>query len=353
MTLTGRERVQRALEHRDHDRVPRFDVFWPETLKRFRDEGMTGNPDDLFGFDMAKISHYAPVPFPGRHEIIHEDEETVSFINNYGARQRRWKNRSGVPEHLGCECVRPDIWHERFKPRFASPSVDLETLKARYKTESEADRWICVGTRGVFSFVQTLVGDEVLLMAMAEQPQWTTDMFETVTGAFIAMVQQVLDTGLKIDGLWTADDQAYRNGPFMSPAMYREQIWPSHKRLADFAHANGMKMILHTDGDVRMLLDYFLEAGIDALQPLEAKAGLDVRELGPTIGNRVSLFGNIDMTVATTNDREKVESEVITKLRAGMATRGYLYHSDHSVPPGVSLQTYQLIHEILDREANY
>lgn len=352
-TLTSRQRLQRALEHRDHDRVPRYDAFWTETLARFIDEGLAGRPDDAFGFDMDKISHYAPVPFPGRHEVIHEDADTVAFVNAYGVRQRRWKNRSGVPEHLGCECVTPDIWRKTFKPRFADPFVDLDQLKARHAVAYDAARWICVGTRGVFSFVQTLVGDDVLLMAMADDPQWTIDMFQTVTGAFIAMLQKALDAGLEIDGLWVADDQAYRNGPFMSPAMYRQQIWPCHKRLADFAHVNEMDMILHTDGDVRMLIDDFLAAGINALQPLEAKAGLDVRLLAPTIGDRVSLFGNIDMTVAITNDRAKVEYEVTEKLRAGMKTRGYIYHSDHSVPPQVSLATYRFIHDVLDREGNY
>ena len=130
-------------------------------------------------------------------------------------------------------------------------------------------------------------------------------------------------------------------------------IWPEHKRLVEWTHAHGMKFIYHTDGDVRGFLDLFVEAGFDCLQPLEAKAGMDVRQLAPQYGRQLSFFGNIDMTVAIRRDRAELEHEVKTKLAAGMANRGYAYHSDHSVPPQVSWATYQHIIALLDKYGNY
>jgi len=114
-----------------------------------------------------------------------------------------------------------------------------------------------------------------------------------------------------------------------------------------------MKFIYHTDGDVRPLIPSLIDTGADCLQPLEAKAGMDIRELVPQYGDRLSFFGNIDMTVANTNDRERVEHEVRSKLEAGMSTSGYLYHSDHSVPPGGSWETYQFIVELVERHGYY
>ena len=114
-----------------------------------------------------------------------------------------------------------------------------------------------------------------------------------------------------------------------------------------------MKFIYHTDGDVRGFLDLFVEAGFDCIQPMEAKAGMDVRELAPQYGKRLSFFGNINMVVAATGDRDAVEHEVRTKLEAGMANKGYAYYSDHSVPPTVSWETYRFIIELLDRYGGY
>jgi uroporphyrinogen-III decarboxylase len=114
-----------------------------------------------------------------------------------------------------------------------------------------------------------------------------------------------------------------------------------------------MKFIFHTDGDVNRVLDLYLAAGFDCLQPLEAKAGMDVRTLAPRYGDRLSLWGNINVMVMGSNDREQIEEEVRTKLEAGKACHGYLYHSDHSVPPQTSWQTYLFIIELLDRYGRY
>ena len=57
--------------------------------------------------------------------------------------------------------------------------------------------------------------------------------------------------------------------------------------------------------------------------------------------------------VMMTNDRAKIEEEVRSKLAAGMATKSYIYHSDHSVPPQVSWETYQFIIGLLDKYGRY
>ena len=106
-------------------------------------------------------------------------------------------------------------------------------------------------------------------------------------------------------------------------------------------------------GDINSLLDLFIAAGIDMIQPMEAKANMDVRKLAPTHGQRLAFFGNIDMAAAGTNDRDAIEHEVRTKLAAGMAAKAYAYHSDHSVPPTVSWHTYRFILELLDRHGRY
>ena len=61
----------------------------------------------------------------------------------------------------------------------------------------------------------------------------------------------------------------------------------------------------------------------------------------------------VEWTHAIRGDRDELEHEVRTKLAAGMANHGYSYHSDHSVPPQVSWDTYQFIIELLNRHGNY
>ena len=80
---------------------------------------------------------------------------------------------------------------------------------------------------------------------------------------------------------------------------------------------------------------------------------MDIRKIGPTHGKVMTWMGNIDAMVLGTNDKQQIEAEVRSKLEAGMANNGYIYHSDHSVPPGVSLESYKFVIELLDRFGNY
>jgi uroporphyrinogen-III decarboxylase len=135
--------------------------------------------------------------------------------------------------------------------------------------------------------------------------------------------------------------------------MYRELIWPDHKRLADWAHAHRMKFIYHTDGDVNAVIDLYVEAGFDCYQPIEAKAGIDIRRLAPKYGDRLAFFGNIDVMIMGSNDKARIEQEIAAKFAAGKATRGYIYHSDHSVPPTVSWDSYQFVMQMVEKYGGY
>jgi uroporphyrinogen decarboxylase len=197
------------------------------------------------------------------------------------------------------------------------------------------------------------MGDEITLMAMAEDPEWIIDVSRTFTDIMLQNLDLAMSTGIEPDGLWIYGDMAFKTATMCSPAMYRELIWPDHKRLADWAHARGMKFIYHTDGNVNGVMDLYLQAGFDCLQPLEAKASMDIRNLCPKYGDRLSFFGNIDVMVMATNDPERIEHEIASKLQAGKATRSYAYHSDHSVPPSVSWKTYQHIVRLVEKYGNY
>jgi uroporphyrinogen decarboxylase len=114
-----------------------------------------------------------------------------------------------------------------------------------------------------------------------------------------------------------------------------------------------MKFIYHTDGDVNGVMDLYREAGFDCLQPLECKARMDIRNLVPKYGDEMTFFGNIDVMAMIGNDLGEIEAEVVSKFAAGKEKKGYIYHSDHSIPPQVSWQTYQSLIEMVQKHGNY
>jgi uroporphyrinogen decarboxylase len=348
-TLTSRERVNRALSRQDHDRVPRRDGPWPETLERWEHEGFEGDFQEWLGSDLDGICWSWPKPFPGQREIVSEDEDTQVIRDEMGKVQRTWKHKFGTPDHISFDCDSREKWEMVYKPGLLSHDVHLDVTeaKASFDRARKQNQWTYLASIESFEAIRQLMGDEVTLMSMAEDPEWIRDLSITYTDLVLRDYEATLEAGAEPDGIWVFGDIGYSRGPFFSPQMYRELIWPDHKRMGDWAHTHGM------NGDIRPLIPSLIDTGADCLQPLEAKAGMDIRELVPQYGDRLSFFGNIDMTVAITNDRELVEHEVRSKLEAGMSIKGYLYHSDHSVPPQVSWETYQFIVELVDRYGKY
>ena len=127
----------------------------------------------------------------------------------------------------------------------------------------------------------------------------------------------------------------------MSPDMYREIIQPYHKRTFDYAKSHDLPIVVHSCGYVAPLVPGLLEAGIDCLQVIEVKAGMDLLKLHRDYGDRLSFMGGIDVRTLYTNDRRDVDRELETKIPTVMQGYGYVIHSDHSIPDTVEYDTYR------------
>jgi len=356
--LTSRERVNRMMERKDHDRIPRHESFWPETITRWQSEGLAGDTEtvlQLLQSDFHGLCWCWPSVFPGEERTVSEDAKTKIIRDAQGKIVRYWKHKSGTPEHLGFECDSPGIWEKTFKPSLLANAmqIDVDAVANAYRKGRAGDKWTFLTGVEPFEETRSLMGDEISLMAMIEEPEWVRDVAVTFTDVILRNFDAALSTGIKPDGLWIYGDMAFKTSTMCSPSLYRELIWPEHKRLADWAHAHGMKFIFHTDGDINSVIDLYIEAGFDCLQPLECKANMDIRNLSPRYGDRLSFFGNIDIMVMMTNEIDRIESEISAKLAAGKSAHGYVYHSDHSVPPQVSWETYQEVMQLVDRYGSY
>jgi uroporphyrinogen decarboxylase len=361
-TLTSRERVSRALTRRQPDRVPIYDRFWFETECDFRDRlgcpfpaGTTWANANAYGhvhgtlwehFDMDLLE----VGWPDYRlrmidpEVIDESDEWVLHRDGNGAVLRWWKHKMGTPEHVDYTVVTPDAWAAvKSQLSVTRDRIRWDEFRPLYCRARDAERFVCYGTVEPFEIVKDVLGHEVMLMAMIEYPDWLHEVFDTYTTMAIRLFELNEAEGMPCDGAFVYGDIAYRNGPFMSPAHYREFLQPYHRRFFDEFARRGMPVIYHSDGDIRMVTDDLIDAGVSAIQPMENSAGMDLRELAPVYGERLAFVGNIDVKVMLTNDADRVREEVRSKLAAAMPYSGYMYHSDHSVPPGVTMETYETV----------
>jgi uroporphyrinogen decarboxylase len=100
-------------------------------------------------------------------------------------------------------------------------------------------------------------------------------------------------------------------------------------------------VIMHSCGYVAPLVPGMVAAGIDCLQVIEVKAGMDLIDLYRKFGEVLSFMGGIDVRVLYTNDRAIINRELESKIPAVMPKFGYVLHSDHSIPSDVHPENYE------------
>ena len=268
-----------------------------------------------------------------------KDEYTIS-TSPWGVTFRNWKHTGGVPEFLDFTIKDPDSWADakaRMQP--GRDRVNWDYLKANYPKWREQGAWISAAFWFGFDVTHSwAVGTERLLITMAEQPEWVADMFNTYLDLDLALFDMVWEEGYHFDEINWPDDMGYKNKPFFSTRMYRELLKPVHKRAADWAHAKGVKVRLHSCGFIKPLIPDLIDIGIEMLNPVEVKAGMDPIALKEEFGDRLGFHGGLNAVLY--NKPEALWEEMRRVIPVMKHGGGYIISSDHSVPETVSLEQF-------------
>lgn len=367
--MTSRERFKAALTGADMDRVPMYELcFWPETLERWRGEGLPGDvtPQEYFELDRVGFFAYdATLGLPGG--VVESEGCTTVTSDGDGVFYRTIAGSYSTPSFVKATITSADDWNRHRDRLTAEPlrlmgKMEAEpvtgnatlcgTMDEYYALCKSQERFTVLSPVDPMWYALRVMGEERSLMAIAEEPGFIRAVVEDYGRFNEGMLKLLLEHGYRFDAVWVFSDLCYKNGMLFSPRFFKENVLPSFRRYVDLCHEAGSRFIFHSDGDVSGLIPLLLEAGVDCIQPLEARAGNDIRELMPKYGSRISFMGNINADVlATTKDR--IEEEITSKLQVAKAFRRYIFHSDHSIPPGVSMENYTFAVEIAKHVGKY
>jgi len=353
--MTSRERIARALRRQPVDRIGAYESFWGDTLRKWRAEGHLGedeSPHDHFGLDLRTagwLKMVADLDF--EDEVVEETDEHKLVRSGNGALLRWWKDKAGTPEHVDFLVKDRKSWEEHIRPHLTNSDtyrrrIDFEEYRnVKAKCERE-NLFFCWGGVNVFESIHPVCGHEYMLMGMALDPGWVRDMCDVYAELIVNLFEILFAEEGAPDGVYFYEDMGFKQKSFMSPAMYKEIVWPAHKRTFDYVHSLGLPVLVHSCGYVEPLVPGLIEAGMDCLQAMEVKAGMDLVRLKKTYGDRIALFGGLDVRTMVANDRDAIQAELDRKLPAAMEGGGYILHSDHSIPDQVEYETYKFF---LDR----
>jgi len=352
--MTTEERIRRMYEHKEADRVPVIDDPWAGTLRRWRAEGMPVSADwrDYLGIDKT-VSIGVDITPQYEERVIEETDRYIIKTSKWGVTMKHFKEEDSTPEFLDYKVVDEESWAEaKALMTLSDDRIPWQLLKNNYARWKAEGRWITAEFWFGFDVTHSwMMGTETTLIAMMEEPELVQDIIGTYLDRCMKLFERIWDAGYRFNEIRWPDDMGYRGTTFFSPAMYREIVKPFHKKAVDWAHERGIYARLHSCGNIMTLVDDILETGIDGLNPLEVKAGMDALKLKREHGDRLLLHGGINAVLW--NDADAIIDEIRAKVPVLKENGGYIFASDHSIPNSVPLENMKRIIEEVKKSGSY
>ena len=278
--------------------------------------------------------------------VLAEDERTITIRRSDGCVTRALKEgtmdgiRTSMDQHLDAP-VHNQAEFEALKFRYAPDDPARYPDNWNELVASWQDRDFTVGLNGTGAYMglymqlRTWMGTEALSMAFHDQPSLVHEMLEFYTDFLLALMERALNATV-FDFFYFAEDFAYKNGPLLSPAHFREFFVPRYRRIVDRLHRSGIPcVLLDSDGNCEALIPHLLDAGVNAIEPLEAVAGMDPVKLRQEYPRDLIMTGGLDK-MAVAAGPEAIERELRSKILPLRDRGGYIPHLDHLFTEDIS-----------------
>ena len=299
-----------------------------------------------FGYDMVGCGGwFKEMPLLGHSELIEETDEWEVRRNGAGAALKYWKHKSGTPEHIDFLMTSREVWERDYRPHLLKldpERVDLESAAKGLEECREAGVWSHFGHLFIWELMRQSMGDVTMYQSLVLDPEWIHDYNRVYTDFYKAHFTYLFDKVGLPDGVWLYEDLGYKNGLFASPRVLGDLIFPYYKEMVDFFHGYDLPVVFHTCGSTAEAVPLIIEAGFDALNPMERKAlNNDPFVFAEKYGENLAFVGGLDTRVFETNDKEIIRREV-TDFVEGLKARGarLVFASDHSISPNTHYDSY-------------
>ncbi|MFH1969544.1 MAG: uroporphyrinogen decarboxylase family protein [Verrucomicrobiota bacterium] len=343
--MTAQERFLTVLKGGIPDRVPSFELLVDRGFRK------AVNPEldfydfqEAMGFDMVLFglgSSDEPTKW--------ENQEKQIFRDKWGVRQQftgemmpsiiDQSPRIGSLEELS-------HYHP---PDPAHPAMlnQVRNVVTRFKGK------MAIGFLGeaTFAVQQYLRGGlEQLMIDYALGEELPKRIAVMAADYYCELYRNVIREGVEVIVL--GDDYAGKSGPFMSPAHFREYIYPGLKRVVQTCKQAGARVIKHSDGDLWKLLDMIVESGVDALGPLEPLPTMRLSRIKAAYP-KVTVVGNIDVALLSTGTADQVRQRTRECLADAAPGGRFILSSGNSIASSVQPELYRTMVATKNRHGDY
>ena len=349
-TMTDRERFNRQMHYKSVDRCFNMEFgYWDENFSLwdiFVDNGIKNNreADIFFNFDKIEVAGGNVFMSPPFEQRIVERRGDKNLIQNSDGllAEVPADGHDTIPHYVGSSIVTPDDWkrvkEERFQRGTPERKIDIERLKAIHGDDDKRDYPLGINCGSMIGRIRDILTFEGLAYATYDYPEMVEDMVETCC----LLVEDAMDQLLphfKFDYASGWEDICFKNGPIVSVPFFRDIVMPRYKRIRKKLDQYGIDLwYTDCDGDVRPILPYLLEGGINCLFPFEVNGCAHPGELLDKYDGQLRIMGGIDK-IQLGYGRDAIK-EYLKSVEKYVVRGGYIPFCDHRCPPNVKTEDY-------------
>lgn len=324
--LTGAQRVMRVLRGDEPDRIAHFEWIIDRKVREAICPCCTMEEFTVrMGLDAILT---AP-------DFSNEQIGPGRYRSEWGVIYAKTGEEHGLPVEGPIKTIEDLRKYTPPDPHAAGRYESLKRIVERYKGKLA----IGVHLNDVLSIPRYLAGFERLMIAFATDPQFVHELVGLSVQVNLEMAKEVARHGA--DFVFTGDDYASAQQPFVSAQAFGEFLLPGLKRVVSGFKELGLPVIKHTDGNIMPLIDMIVDSGIDCLDPIDPVAGLDIGGIKKRYGDRIALKGNVNcaqtLTFGSVSEVVEETKEVIRKAATG---GGLILSSSNSIHSAVKPGNY-------------
>lgn len=346
--MTDRERFNRQMHYEPVDRCFNMEFgYWNENFTEwdlFVRNGVknNGEADVFFSFDRLSGLGSRTWLNPSFPESVIEETATKRILMNSDGllAEVPIDGHDTIPHFIKASVVTPDDWkrckEERMRLDDPARIPNIEAMKQRHP--ADRDYALGIGCGSMIGRIRDMLTFEGLAYACFDYPDMVEDMVETCC----QLVEQSLDRLLPhfdFDYASGWEDICFKNGPIVSVDFFRDVVMPRYKRISKRLRAHGIDLwYTDCDGDVRPILPYLLEGGINCLFPFEVNGCAHPAELLTEYGKDLRIMGGFDKIQL---GKGPAAIKAYMKTLVPLVERGgYIPFCDHRCPPNVKPEDY-------------
>ena len=347
-TMTDRERFNNQMHYKPVDRCFNMEFgYWEENYREwdiFLNNGVTNERDAnvFFHFDRLECIGGNIWMCPRFEEkTVSETKTSRILINGDGLLAEVPKDRHDtIPHYIKASIVTPEDWEkckeERFRIEDPKRKVDITRLEALHPENRDYPLGVDCGS--MIGKIRDMLTFEGLAYACYDYPEMVEDMVETCCLFVEDFLDQILPH-FNFDYASGWEDICFKNGPIVTVSFFRDVVMPRYKRIKKKLVEHGIDIwYTDCDGDVRHILPYLLEGGINCLFPFEVNGCAHPSELLQKYDGQLRIMGGVDkIQLIAGKEAIKAYLESLVPL---VERGGYIPFCDHRCPPDVSPENY-------------